>query len=312
MAIVLGAGYFIYQKAFVNESVSYPVFLADTTRYLGAFWWILPLLVLFSVMNWMLEISKWQTLASVVQKVSYKEALIQSLSSHTLSLLAPFKTGEYVGKALYFKKDIRKKIILLNFVGNMYQLLVTLVFGTVGLVYFVQHFHISWHPYKFRFFAFITAFFILVFLAGNTRIPYGKKGNYYQRALAFTRRIPKKIKYKTGLLSVLRYLVFSHQFYLMLGFFGVEIAYTTAMLLVFVMYFIATLLPVMSLFDFLIKGSVAIYLFGYLGVDQRLMLSISILMWLLNFVLPAVLGSYFVLVFKPDNYITKSTKKAII
>jgi len=50
--------------------------------------------------------------------------------------------------------------------------------------------------------------------------------------------------------------------------------------------------------DFAVKGSVAIYFFGILGVNEWIVIFISTLMWFLNVVLPVVLGSYFVLNFK--------------
>ncbi|HLT54285.1 MAG TPA: hypothetical protein VKZ97_10350, partial [Flavobacteriaceae bacterium] len=51
------------------------------------------------------------------------------------------------------------------------------------------------------------------------------------------------------------------------------------------------------IFDVVVKGSVAVYLFDFAGVNELVILSTTTLMWLLNFVLPSVFGSYFVLNF---------------
>ena len=51
-------------------------------------------------------------------------------------------------------------------------------------------------------------------------------------------------------------------------------------------------------FDVVIKGGSAVFLFGYLQVSEIAILSIVTLMWLLNFTIPALFGSYFVLNFK--------------
>jgi hypothetical protein len=80
--------------------------------------------------------------------------------------------------------------------------------------------------------------------------------------------------------------------------FGVSISYPTAIATLFVMYFIASIVPTIHLMDLVIKGSVAVFLFGKLGVNEWIVVSITFLMWLLNLVLPVVIGSFFVMRFK--------------
>jgi hypothetical protein len=65
------------------------------------------------------------------------------------------------------------------------------------------------------------------------------------------------------------------------------------------MYFLASIIPSIHLMDLAIKGSVAVVLFGKLGVNQWTIVSITTLMWLLNLVIPVLIGSLFVLKFKP-------------
>ncbi len=299
MSIVIGAGYFIYQHTAVNGKFPKEEVFVLLKEHLFKDTWILVVLVGMTLINWLLEIAKWQVLAGVVRKTSYVEALKESLSSHTISLITPFKTGEYVGKALYYPKSFRKKIILLNFIGNAAQLFFTLLLGVIGLVFFIKSFDIEIHPHKIRRIGYVIAFLIVSLFAGNKVLSY-RKGGSYQKAISFFKKLSKGIKYKVILFSFLRYTIFSHQFYFLLLVFGVEIPYQTAMLLIFTMYFLATLLPIISVFDFVIKGSVAIYLFSFLGTNEMIIMLVSTLMWFFNFVLPAILGSYFVLSYKPN------------
>ena len=68
------------------------------------------------------------------------------------------------------------------------------------------------------------------------------------------------------------------------------------------MYLLASVIPSIFIFDVLIKGSVAMYIFTIVGVNEFTILSIVLLMWILNFVLPSILGSYYVLTFTlPKN-----------
>jgi hypothetical protein len=212
--------------------------------------------------------------------------------------VTPFKSGEYGGKALYYPKNHRGKIVFLNFIGNTAQLTMTLFFGAMGLVYFFTHFNVPINPHKIRRIAYIIAFLILAIFVGNNHFK-NKKGNFYNKAHLFFKNMSTIIKVKTSVLALFRYLVFSHQFYLLILLFGIEIQYVAVMMLVFSMYFIATMLPVISLFDFVIKGSIALYLFSFVDVDKLSIVFITTLMWSLNFALPALIGSYYVLRFKP-------------
>ena len=63
-------------------------------------------------------------------------------------------------------------------------------------------------------------------------------------------------------------------------------------------YFLASIVPSFQFLDFALKGSLAVYFFGLLGVNEWVVLFVTTLMWFLNVVLPVVLGSYYVLTFK--------------
>ena len=101
--------------------------------------------------------------------------------------------------------------------------------------------------------------------------------------------------------SIFRYVVFSTQFLVLLLFFDIDIEIVVAFSTLFTMYFLASILPSIHLMDVAIKGSVALYLFSKLGIEDWKILTITSLMWIFNLVLPVVLGSYFVLRFKPKT-----------
>lgn len=100
---------------------------------------------------------------------------------------------------------------------------------------------------------------------------------------------------------MMRYLVFSFQFSFLLLIFEIDIELKLALGTIFTMYFLASIIPTIHLIDVAIKGSVALFLFGQLGVeDWKIAATISI-MWTFNLVLPLLLGSVFVLKYKPTK-----------
>ena len=112
--------------------------------------------------------------------------------------------------------------------------------------------------------------------------------------------LPKKMHRKNIYLAILRYLTFSHQYYFLFLAFDVDLPYFTLMGTIAATYFIASSLPTFQFFDFAVKGGVAVYFFGLLGINEWIVVFISMLMWFLNIVLPVLIGSIYVFRFKPQ------------
>jgi hypothetical protein len=248
-----------------------------------------------SILNWFFEILKWQNLVNTFYKISFKEATVQSLGSLTASIFTPNRVGEYGAKMLYFSKSETKKIILLNFIGNSSQMVTTLFFGVVGLL--ITGLFYDYFSYK------IALFLFIILLLFSLFIIFGKKiiiyGFSIKKLMQKIKNFPRNSLTTTLQLSVIRFLIFSHQFYFLLLIFGVEITYSLALATIFSMYFLASIVPSIHLMDLAIKGSVAVVLFEKLGINQWTIVSITTLMWLLNLVIPVLIGSLFVMKFKP-------------
>ena len=128
------------------------------------------------------------------------------------------------------------------------------------------------------------------------------KGYSIQKLLQKINEIPKKIHRKNIALGILRYIVFSHQYYVLFLVFDVDLPYLTLIGSISAVYFLASSLPSFQFLDFAVKGSVAVFFFGKLGINEWIVIFISMLMWFLNVVLPVIIGAYFVMRFKlkPD------------
>lgn len=299
--IIVGAAfYFISLKISDNKVLTNAYFLNRFQENILNSYSILLIIILFTILNWFLEIIKWRTLVSTMKSISFFEASKQSLSSLTASLLTPNRIGEYGAKAIYYSKFERPKVIILNFLGNFSQMITTIVFGIIGLFFFKEKL-----PFTIKINALMWIVLAVISLFVFTFILKKYWIEYWLKLVAHLKYIPNKTHKKNGILSIFRYLVFSHQFYFLLMIFGAEISYSTAMPTVFVMYFISSIIPTFVIFDWIIKGSVAVLLFNIYEISEIIILSITSLMWLLNFALPSVIGSYFVLIFKPVNLILK-------
>ena len=303
LSIVVGAFYFIYSKITKNESLEFSTFLSFLNEKNVFSTKNISILILLSFFNWFFEILKWQHLVGTLKHISFISALEQSLGGLTASLITPNRIGDYGAKAIYFTKKLRTKIVLLNLLGNMAQMTVTTLFGLVGLFFFLNAYSIDINFYKITRFASIILIIGLLALFGMKQKRFKIKGVSFTAILTFIKSISIKTHSLNLALSFIRYLIFSFQFYYLLIAFGVDISYANAMMAITSMYVLASIVPTISIFDVVVKGSIAVFLFDYLHISELTILSITTTMWLLNFVIPSIIGSYFVLNFKLTNLI---------
>ena len=286
LLIVGGAFYFIYNQLAHNDKLNWVLFVEKFNKNQSVLG--IALLLLLSILNRSFEILKWQNLVSYLHKITLFDSTKQVLGALTAGLFTPNGIGEYAGKALFFEKSQAKNIVFLNLICNGIQVVISILFGLLGLWY------LGFGKWVTLLLAIVLGFGILGFGLKKVRI----KGYSIEKILSKINEIPKKIHQKNGYLAVCRYLIFSHQYYLLFLAFDVQLPYFTLMATIAAVYFLASSLPTFQFLDFAVKGSVAVYFFGLLNVNEWIVVFISTLMWLLNVVLPVLIGSYFVLNFK--------------
>ena len=297
LLIVGGAFYFIYNQLANNDKLDWQKFIVLFQKNQSVAG--ISFILLLSVLNRFFEILKWQTLVEFIHKISLGEATKQVLAALTAGLFTPNGVGEYAGKALFFEKKDTKKVLFLNLICNGIQMILTVIFGLFGLLYFNAQYNVITTKTVMVLFGILLIVFIVLFSVKKITI----KGYSIEKLIHKINEIPKSIHQKNILLAICRYLVFSHQYYFLFLAFDVDLPYLTLIATVSSVYFLASSLPTFQFLDFAVKGSVAVYFFGILGVNEWIVIFISTLMWFLNVVLPVVIGSYYVLNFKTKTAI---------
>ena len=286
--IVVAAFYFIYNQLANNDKLDWKkiIVIFKKNQSITGIIFILFL----SFLNRFLEILKWQNLVLVIHKISIAEASKQVLASLTLGIFTPNGIGEYAGKALYFDKNQTSKIVFLNLICNGIQLILTIVLGAVGLLILGYWFWVL--------IILLIGFGLLLLGFFTQKIKI--KGYSIDQFIAKIQEIPKKIHQKNIILGIARYITFSHQSYFLYVAFGVQIPYSILMATIITVYLLASSLPSFQFLDFAVKGSVAVYFFSILGVNEWIVVFVTTLMWFLNVVIPVILGSFYVIKFKSN------------
>jgi len=283
LLIVVGAFYFCYRQLANNDKLDWDKFLVLLQKNKSLFG--ISFILFLSFLNRFLEILKWQNLVKTIKNISISEATKQVLAALTLGIFTPVGVGEYAGKALYYDKTSTKKIIFLNLICNGIQIVATVFFGTIGLLLL---------GFGFWVLGFGLAILLITFLSKSIKIKNYSIEDFLIRITA----IPKSIHQKNILLGFCRYLVFSHQYYFLFLGFDVDVDYFSMMATITTVYFLASIVPSFQFLDFALKGSLSIYFFGLLGVNEWIVVFVTTLMWFLNIVLPALIGGFYVLNFR--------------
>ena len=296
--IITAAFYFIYQKSTSNQQLNFPLFM-DLLSKNGVFSLKNAfILCMLTILNWYFEILKWLNAVSHIKKHTFLEAMEQSLASLTTSLFTPNRIGEYGAKAMYFSKENRYQVLLLNLWNNVNQMLPTTFFGIIGLSFLIIHFDLNIGYTNLWWLAISIGLIFAGLLLARKSNKFQVKGFSLNKIYYYIKSVSIKSHLNIFLYSQIRYLLFSFQFYFLLTIFGVEISYFKAMMGIASMYFIASIIPSVVMFEMVIKGSVAVFLFSYLNVSEYIVLCAVGTMWIFNFALPSIIGSYYVLNFK--------------
>jgi len=291
---------YIYLKITQNESIGLKdflknVFVLDSKTTLSLFFFLL-----LATVNWVFEILKWKTLVSEIQNISFLTSMKQSLTSLTISLATPNRIGEYGAKAYFFEKDKRKAILLLNFFHNSFQMLVTTFFGIIGLGIIFQKYELPLSASRLILALILISILLIIgFVFKKQQLVF--KGLSLSKVILKFRNLLLLTKVKTLFYSIIRYLIFSSLFYSLLHFFNVEILLSQFIPIIFSMYLIASIIPTIFIFDVVVKGGAAVWLFSLAGISEIPVLSTVLSMWILNFVFPSIIGGFYLFSYKPES-----------
>ncbi len=250
--------------------------------------------------NWFFEILKWKTVIGFIQSIPLRTAMKQSLYALTVSMATPNRVGDYGAKALFYEPKDRKKVLFLNFYSNSIQMMVTLFFGIFGLFYIVQQFGIAFSYTKLAVGISIVLFLLIMGYRFKER-QLIINGLTISKVIDKIASLPRALKLKTTIFSLIRYMIFSFLFYRVLIFYGASITFFDAIPVIFAMYLLVSIVPTFFIFDVVVRGGAAIWLFSFMGIQEVIVISTVLTMWLLNFVIPSVIGSYFMFSYTPEN-----------
>ena len=309
IGIVAFALFFLYEQ--LTAKSSFEQFNnGDVLQQIKGHYSILIVIVLMMFLNWFLEALKWQFLIKKIEEISFSRSVRAVFSGITVSAFTPNRVGEYGGRVFCLEKADRIQAVFITIIGSMAQLITTIFFGSIGILLlpslmpeFTQILSLMEYSYPILVFVFLLLNSLLIVIYLNTsvlslllsRIKFLNKYEKYNSVFSF---YSVEELAKVLLFSVARYAVFTTQFFILLHVFGVVINYTDALVLIMTMLFVISVIPTIAITEIGVRGSVALFLFGLISSNTVGILSATFVMWIINLLLPALIGTAFIFTLK--------------
>jgi hypothetical protein len=320
--IVVAAVFFLYNQLFLKNTVSELIdslgMLISRDRFLK---FLIPVVLLMPV-NWMLEALKWKIVVSAREKISLAVATKAVFAGATISSISVNRTGEFLGRVFVLKKHSFWEGTVITIVGSYAQTFNTFLWGTLSAFFLLLPYapklnavNISLLYSLFLIMALILAaalfFYYKISWINKLINPKWKK---IAKAVSILRLVDNKTLNIVMILSAVRFLVFSSQFYILMRGASIDIDYTTGLMLISVMFLFNTIRPSIALIEIGLRSASALIIFEfyfetYLGMDyypQIEIVAVTSFIWLINIVLPAIFGLFFIKdlrFFKKENTI---------
>ncbi|HTJ13507.1 MAG TPA: lysylphosphatidylglycerol synthase transmembrane domain-containing protein [Dinghuibacter sp.] len=264
--------------------------------------------LLLMLVNWGIESRKWQLLVRQLEPISFRKAYFSVLTGVSISINTPNRIGEYGGRILYLQPENRLKAISLNMVTSVSQLIVTMVMGILGVCYLLANLSrgaLDKHG--------LTPFWLDVLIYGGTAFCALTVVLYFRLSwlVRILEAIPALRKVKPYiavldhyewpllasmlLLSTIRFVVFVTQYILVFRLFSVDVTWWQGFWAVSVLMLILAVIPTITLTEPLIRQGVAITLLGLFNNNSMGVGFASFVIWIINLIIPALLGGLLIL-----------------
>ncbi|MEY4538443.1 MAG: hypothetical protein RLZZ306_200 [Bacteroidota bacterium] len=258
---------------------------------------MLCIVFILIIINWACEAKKWQNLSSNFNSLSFTDAFQSVLVGLSLGFITPANLGDFAGRIIHLKNQNRKQGIGAILLGNGIQFYVTLIFGILAYLFFYGIYFPIFHQIIFGLLIICTILGIVIFLQKNNINYFFNKSKwlstykiYWESLINFENSTFKVV----FCWSILRFLVISLQFVLVLQIFGIDIEFIQLWSVSCLVLLFKTIIPQVNfLTDLGVRELSALHFFSLLSVNLSSVVSAIFFIWVINILLPVLIGGFF-------------------
>lgn len=243
--------------------------------------------------NWGLEIVKWRYQIKDMNALGFKDSVLSVLAGISTGVLTPNRIGNFIGRKLYFDDNLRAKATIHTLLSNMAQFTATMIMGLFGLMLFSkQIFHGNLVILYIIGICLLVLALVLFYRPLVLHRPISKWNSEYGQAIL---EVQKNSEIKATIvlsLSMLRYLVFLVQYYLLLLMFNYNGVLHETLAAIAVVFLITTMVPSFLFGKLFVREASALFVLTAVGVEVPVVLLTIFLLWMVNLAIPSLIGAY--------------------
>lgn len=298
--VLLYLMYYLYQHFFVNKDFWTSIQLQLATGLEARKLPCLIFAVVLLPVNWLLEVYKWHLLQYSTLQLSFYQSWKNVMKGVSFGLIMPQQLGDALGKMEHSTSNDRWDIGILSLFGGFVQSFMALMGGVVGVAFLFEN-ELGIAVVSIMTMGMVVVMACIFYSVEILQFLQSKFLFKFLTSLNF--KLTKIILLKVVVLSLLRYLVFVSQFVLVLQLFANSFDKMKVVSAVMLTYFGKTFIPALNVFgDLGIRECAALWSFSYTSIAASTVFLCSMLVWMLNIVLPMLLGAYYLL----ETYFSKS------
>lgn len=307
--VILAIG-FLYHQFFIKNTIDELIDNWNALFEQESFLYYSIFVLLLMPLNWFLEALKWKYVVSAKEDISIFTAMKAIYAGATISSISINRTGEFIGRIFVLKKHSFWEGVVVTVVGSYAQTLNTYFWGCLSVLFLFWPVFQSSTILPLALFYFLLAALIFLFFWA---VFFYYKISWLNRLIrpswkriikivVILRLVKNKVLTKVLLLSTLRYIVFSTQFFLLLRGSGIELNYWVSFGLISTMFLFNSIRPSIALVEVGLRSASALIVFEYyykyildsLTYPQVEVVTATSFIWLINIVLPAFIGLFFI------------------
>jgi hypothetical protein len=274
----------IYNKVLQNENLNQ--YGADLKIQLAKIHWAAWLLMgCLLTLNYTIEAIKWKSVIASTNRFNTLQALRAVLVGQAFSFFTPARSGDYVGRTLFLAPGTKLKGITQMAWASYAQIIMTISFGSIALFWNLPF--LPWLKWVAPFGGCLALF---LFFYNQPLKGWLSKMNLLQ--------IEAALKWKLLALALARYCIYLMQYNWAAQMLAIPVGWLDLSIAVMALLFFLSMIPAISLTDLVIRGQLFLLLLAPFYQNDIMLIALTTLIWIVNFLIPSILGAILLLGFR--------------
>jgi hypothetical protein len=236
-------------------------------------------------LNYTIEAIKWKSVIASTNTFNTWQALRAVLVGQAFSFFTPARSGDYVGRTLFLAPGTKLKGITQMAWASYAQILMTICFGCFALFWNLPF--LPWLKWIAPLGGIIALF---LFFYNQPLKGWLSKINLLQ--------IDTALKWKLLALALARYSIYLMQYNWAAQMLSIPVDWMDFSIAIMALLFFLSMIPAISLTDLVIRGQLFLLLMAPFYQNDIMLIALTTLIWIVNFLIPSILGAILLLGFR--------------